>query len=70
MKLTPSKAKEILEQYFAEKMKKIIFSSEKMEDGVLFLPLVDETIYRGSDENGLFEYSLKYCMKIYAENGL
>ena len=60
MKLTPSKAKEILEQYFAE----------KMEDGGLFLPLVDETIYRGSDKNGLFEYSLKYCMKIYAENGL
>ena len=62
MKLTPSKAKEILEQYF----------NEKMEDGVLVLPLVDEIIYRWSDENGLFEYSLKYCMKIYAyaENGL
>ena len=59
MKLTPSKAKEILEQYLAE----------KMQHGSLVLPLVDEIIYRGQDENGLFEYSLKYCMNIYAENG-
>jgi hypothetical protein len=58
MKLTPSKAKEILEQYFAK----------KMTDGSLVLPLVDEIIYRGQDANGFFSYSLKHCMKIYAQN--
>jgi hypothetical protein len=58
MKLTPSKAKEILEQYFAK----------KMTNGSLVLPLVDEIIYRGQDANSLFSYSLKHCMKIYAQN--
>ena len=60
MKLTPIKAKEILEQYFAE----------KMQHGSLVLPLVEEIIYRGQDGNGLFSYSLKHCMRIYAQNGL
>jgi hypothetical protein len=60
MSLTPSKAKEILERYFAQ----------KMTNGSLVLPLVDEIIYSWHDENGIFSYSLKYCMKIYAQSDL